>query len=174
MEANNTFYKRLAILFLSLALLCACQKTKSYNLSKELTTFGLTFKVDESIEFIDGYKSGDFKEYHTEDNKVRISIQKFTYTNNIPDFKEMSEKFVSDFNKNEENIVIKSSNSEVIIIDKKLNNSSKEYEDKDYSIDGLYLNDNAYYYILYYGDYDSMLENKDWIIESLKTVSFNS
>ena len=50
--------------------------------------------------------------------------------------------------------------------------SSTSHDDGDYSFNALFKNGNNYYTIFVYGDYDSAFENKDWIAESLKNVSF--
>ena len=59
----------------------------------------------------------------------------------------------------------------IVLMDKDLK-SNTNHDDGDYSFNALYKNNNNYYTIFVYGEYDSVLQNKDWIAESLKNVSF--
>ncbi len=156
--------------FLIALSLCGCQKES--NLSQEINVFDIKLKVNETLGLSLTNTSNNIADIESE--KIKISISKEQYSTDVPKFEEVADKFISDLNSNEENTVLVNDNNKVIVIDKKLENKSNDTKNKNYTIDGLYLNDKCYYSILYYGDYDSMLENKDWIIESLKTVSFNS
>lgn len=153
-------------------LITGCNST-NYNLSKELGAFGLTLKVDETTNFIEDYKSNDNYLFIDADSGLYIVIQQIKYSTDVPEFKDMADKFIADMNNEEESEVLINKDNAVVIMNKKLKSASS-HDDKYYHIDGLYLNGTNYYCVFVYGNYDTMLQNKDWAKESLKTVTFNS
>ena len=85
---------------------------------------------------------------------------------NIP----VEEGSVFDVQREQETIV--NNEDAIVLMDKDLK-SSTNHDDGDYSFNALYKSNNNYYTIFVYGEYDSVLQNKEWIAESLKNVSFS-
>ena len=107
-----------------------------------------------------------------DDLNLSISIEKFQYSTDVPEFKDMSSKFEDDFNKQREQEIIINDDKTIVLMDKDLK-SSTDHDDGDYYFNALYKHNSDYYTLFVYGDYDSLLQNKDWIAESLKNVSFS-
>ena len=143
----------------------------NYNLSKSVECLGVNIPVEEGSVFDVAYKSNTNYLFIDDDLNLSISIENFQYTTDVPEFKDMSSKFFDDFNKQREQEVIVNNEDTIVLMDKDLK-SSTSHDDGDYSFNALFKNGNNYYTIFVYGDYDSAFENKDWIAESLKNVSF--
>ena len=107
-----------------------------------------------------------------DDLNLFISIEKFQYSIDVPEFKDMSSKYVDDLNKQREQEVIVNNEDAIVLMDKDLK-SSTNHDDCDYCFNALYKKGNDFYTIFVYGDYDSLFKNKEWISESLKNVSFS-
>lgn len=173
MEANIKTSLLFKILILSLSMLSLVSCSSNYNLNKELSAFDLTLKVDETTDFIIDYSSNDNYLFIDEDSGLYLVVQQIKYSTDVPEFKGMADKFIADMNNQEESEVLVNKDNAVVIINKQLKSSSS-HDDKYYDIDGLYLNGTTYYCVFVYGDYDSMSQNKDWVKESLKTVTFTN
>ena len=143
----------------------------NYNLSKSVECLGVNIPVEEESDFYVGYKSNTNYLFH-DDLNLSISIEKFQYSTDVPEFKDMSSKFEDDFNEQREQEVMVNNEDAIVLMDKDLK-SSTDHDDGDYYFNALYKNNNDYYTVFVYGDYDSLLQNKDWIAESLKNVSFS-
>ena len=165
--------KTFSILILLLLLFITACSANNYNLTKEVNAFGLILKVDKSTNFKEDYNSYDAHLFIDENSGLYLIVQQIKYSIDVPDFKDMADKFIADMNDEEESEVLVNKNNTVVTMNKKLN-SSKTHDDKYYHINGLYLNGTTYYCVFIYGDYDSMSQNKDWLKESLKTVTFNN
>ncbi len=167
---KKTFSILSIILLLILGTAC---KSSNYNLNKEISAFDLTLKVDETTNFIEDYSSNENYLFIDEDNGLYLVAQQIKYSTDVPEFKDMAGKFIADMNNEEESEVLVNKDNATVIVNKKLRSSSSN-DNKYYNIDGLYLNDTTYYCVFVYGNYDSMSQNKDWVKESLKTVTFTS
>ena len=167
---KKTFSILSIILLLILGTAC---KSSNYNLNKEISAFDLTLKVDESTNFKEDYRSNENYLFIDENSGLYLVVQQIKYSTDVPEFKDMADKFIADMNNEEESDALVNKDNAVVIINKKLRSSSS-HDDKYYHIDGLYLNGTTYYCVFVYGDYDSMTQNKDWVKESLKTVTFTS
>ena len=160
--------KNIAVIMI-VSFLFSCKS--NYNLSKSVECLGVNIPVEEGSVFDVAYKSNTNYLFIDDDLNLSISIEKFQYTTDVPEFKDMSSKFFDDFNKQREQEVIVNNEDTIVLMDKDLK-SSTSHDDGDYSFNALFKNGNNYYTIFVYGDYDSAFENKDWIAESLKNVSF--
>lgn len=164
--------KGLKIIAVIMIVSCLFSCKSNYNLSKSVECLGINIPVEEGSVFDVAYKSNTNYLYQDDDLKLSISIEKFQYSTDIPEFKDMSSKFVDDFNKQREQEIIVNDDKTIVLMDKDLK-SNTNHDDGDYYFNALYKNNNDYYTVFVYGDYDSLLQNKDWIAESLKNVSFS-
>ena len=151
---------------------CLFSCKSNYNLSKSVECLGINIPVEEGSVFDVAYKSNTNYLYQDDDLNLSISIEKFQYSTDVPEFKDMSSKFVDDFNKQREQEIIVNDDKTIVLMDKDLK-SNTNHDDGDYYFNALYKHNNDYYTIFVYGDYDYLLQNKDWIAESLKNVSFS-
>ena len=151
---------------------CLFSCKSNYNLSKNIECLGVNIPVEEESDFDVASKSNKNYLYQDDDLNLSISIEKFQYSTDVPEFKDMSSKFVDDFNKQREQEIIVNDDKTIVLMDKDLK-SNTNHNDGDYYFNALYKNNNDYYTVFVYGDYDSLLQNKDWIAESLKNVSFS-
>lgn len=164
--------KYLKILSIMVIVLCLYSCKNNYNLNKNIECLGLNIPVYENTNFVDAYKSGDNYLYQDDTLNLSISIEKFQYTDDVPEFKDMSDKFYDDFNKQRTQETIAKDDKTIILMDSDLK-ANTNHDDGDYAFNALYKNNNCYYTIFVYGDYDSLLKNKEWISDSLKNVSFS-
>lgn len=151
---------------------CLFSCKSNYNLSKSVECLGVNIPVEEGSVFDVAYKSNMNYLFIDDDLNLSISIEKFQYSTDVPEFKDMSSKFEDDFNKQREQEIIVNDDKTIVLMDKDLK-SNTNHDDGDYYCNALYKNNNDYYTVFVYGDYDSLLQNKDWIAESLKNVSFS-
>ena len=165
---QKKYFKIIAVIMI-VSCLFSCKS--NYNLSKSVECLGVNIPVEEGSVFDVAYKSNTNYLFIDDDLNPSISIEKFQYSTDVPEFKDMSSKFFDDFNKQREQEVIVNNEDTIVLMDKDLK-SSTSHDDGDYSFNALFKNGNNYYTIFVYGDYDSAFENKDWIAESLKNVSF--
>lgn len=166
---QKKYFKIIAvIMFVS----CLFSCKSNYNLSKNIECLGVNIPVEEESDFDVASKSNKNYLYQDDDLNLSISIEKFQYSTDVPEFKDMSSKFVDDFNKQREQEIIVNDDKTIVLMDKDLK-SNTNHNDGDYYFNALYKNNNDYYTVFVYGDYDSLLQNKDWIAESLKNVSFS-
>lgn len=163
--------KYLKIIAVIMIVSCLFSCKSNYNLSKSVECLGVNIPVEEESDFNVAYKSNTNYLYQDDDLNLSISIEKFQYSTDVPEFKDMSSKFVDDFNEQREQETIVNNEDAIVLMDKDLK-SNTNHDDGDYSFNALFKNGNNYYTIFVYGDYDSAFENKDWIAESLKNVSF--
>lgn len=166
---QKKYFKIIAVIMI-VSCLFSCKS--NYNLSKSVECLGVNIPVEEGSVFDVAYKSNTNYLFIDDDLNLSISIEKFQYSTDVPEFKDMSSKFEDDFNKQREQEVIVNNEDTIVLMDKDLK-SSTSHDDGDYSFNALFKNGNNYYTIFVYGDYDSAFENKDWIAESLKNVSFS-
>lgn len=164
--------KGLKIIAVIMVVSCLFFCKSNYNLSKSVECLGVNIPVEERSDFDVAYKSNTNYLFIDDDLNLSISIEKFQYSTDVPEFKDMSSKFEDDFNKQREQEVIVNNEDTIVLMDKDLK-SNTNHDDGDYSFNALYKNNNDYYTVFVYGDYDSLLQNKDWIAESLKNVSFS-
>lgn len=165
---QKKYFKIIAVIMI-VSCLFSCKS--NYNLSKSVECLGVNIPVEEGSVFDVAYKPNTNYLFIDDDLNLSISIEKFQYSTDVPEFKDMSSKFFDDFNKQREQEVIVNNEDTIVLMDKDLK-SSTSHDDGDYSFNALFKNGNNYYTIFVYGDYDSAFENKDWIAESLKNVSF--
>ena len=151
---------------------CLFSCKSNYNLSKSVECLGINIPVEEGSVFDVAYKSNTNYLYQNDDLNLSVSTEKFQYSTDVPEFKDMSSKFVDDFNKQREQEIIVNDDKTIVLMDKDLK-SNTNHDDGDYYFNALYKYNNDYYTIFVYGDYDSVLKNKEWISESLKNVSFS-
>lgn len=164
--------KGLKIIAVIMIVSCLFSCKSNYNLSKSVECLGVNIPVEEGNNFDVEYKSNTNYLFLDDDLNLFISIEKFQYSIDVLEFKDMSSKFFDDFNKQREQEVIVNNEDTIVLMDKDLK-SSTSHDDGDYSFNALFKNGNYYYTIFVYGDYDSVLQNKEWIAESLKNVSFS-
>ena len=164
--------KYLKIIAVIMIVSCLFSCKSNYNLSKSVECLGINIPVEEGSVFDVAYKSNTNYLYQDDDLNLSISIEKFQYSTDVPEFKDMSSKFVDDFNKQREQEIIVNDDKTIVLMDKDLK-SNTNHDDGDYYFNALYKHNNDYYTIFVYGDYDYLLQNKDWIAESLKNVSFS-
>lgn len=166
---KNKLFKFIAVI-ITVSCLFSCKS--NYNLSKNIECLGVNIPVEEGSDFDVAYKSNTNYLFQDDDLNLSISIEKFQYSTDVPEFKDMSSKFEDDFNEQREQETIVNNEDAIVLMDKDLK-SSTDHDDGDYAFNALYKHNNDYYTIFVYGDYDSLLQNKDWIAESLKNVSFS-
>ena len=164
--------KGLKIITAIMIVSCLFSCKSNFNLSKSVECLGVNIPVEEGCDFDVTYKSNTNYLFIDDDLNLSISIEKFQYSTDVPEFKDMSSKFEDDFNKQREQEVIVNNEDTIVLMDKDLK-SSTSHDDGDYSFNALYKHNSDYYTLFVYGDYDSLLQNKDWIAESLKNVSFS-
>ena len=165
---QKKYFKIIAVIMI-ISCLFSCKS--NYNLSKSVECLGVNIPVEEGSVFDVAYKSNTNYLFIDDDLNLSISIEKFQYSTDVPEFKDMSSKFEDDFNKQREQEVIVNNEDTIVLMDKDLK-SNTNHDDGDYSFNALYKHNSDYYTLFVYGDYDSAFENKDWIAESLKNVSF--
>ena len=164
--------KGLKIITAIMIVSCLFSCKSNFNLSKSVECLGVNIPVEEGSDFDVAYKSNTNYLYQDDDLNLSISIEKFQYSTDVPEFKDMSSKFEDDFNKQREQEIIINDDKTIVLMDKDLK-SSTDHDDGDYYFNALYKHNSDYYTLFVYGDYDSLLQNKDWIAESLKNVSFS-
>ena len=164
--------KGLKIITAIMIVSCLFSCKSNFNLSKSVECLGVNIPVEERSDFDTAYKSNTNYLFLDDDLNLFISIEKFQYSIDVPEFKDMSSKFVDDLNKQREQEVIVNNEDAIVLMDKDLK-SSTDHDDGDYYFNALYKHNSDYYTLFVYGDYDSLLQNKDWIAESLKNVSFS-
>ena len=166
---KNKYFKIIAVIMI-VSCLFSCKS--NYNLSKSVECLGVNIPVEEGSDFDAAYKSNTNYLFQDDNLNLFISIEKFQYSTDIPEFKDMSSKFIDDLNKQREQEVIVNNEDAIILMDKDLKFST-DHDDGDYCFNALYKKCNDFYTIFVYGDYDSLFKNKEWISESLKNVSFS-
>lgn len=166
---QKKYFKIIAVIMI-VSCLFSCKSY--YNLSKSVECLGVNIPVEEGSVFDVAYKSNTNYLFIDDDLNLSISIEKFQYSTDVPEFKDMSSKFEDDFNKQREQEVIVNNEDTIVLMDKDLK-SNTNHDDGDYSFNALYKHNSDYYTIFVYGDYDSEFKNKEWIAESLKNVSFS-
>ena len=166
---QKKYFKIIAVIMI-VSCLFSCKS--NYNLSKSVECLGVNSPVEEGSVFDVAYKSNTNYLFIDDDLNLSISIEKFQYSTDVPEFKDMSSKFEDDFNKQREQEIIINDDKTIVLMDKDLK-SSTDHDDGDYYFNALYKHNSDYYTLFVYGDYDSLLQNKDWIAESLKNVSFS-
>lgn len=166
---QKKYFKIIAVILI-VSCLFSCKS--NYNLSKSVECLGVNIPVEEGSVFDVAYKSNTNYLFIDDDLNLSISIEKFQYSTDVPEFKDMSSKFEDDFNKQREQEVIVNNEDTIVLMDKDLK-SNTNHDDGDYSFNALYKHNSDYYTIFVYGDYDSEFKNKEWIAESLKNVSFS-
>lgn len=166
---QKKYFKIIAVIMI-VSCLFSCKS--NYNLSKSVECLGVNIPVEEGSVFDVAYKSNTNYLFIDDDLNLSISIEKFQYSTDVPEFKDMSSNFFDDFNKQREQEVIVNNEDTIVLMDKDLK-SNTNHDDGDYSFNALYKHNSNYYTLFVYGDYDSVLQNKDWIAESLKNVSFS-
>lgn len=166
---QKKYFKIIAVIMI-VSCLFSCKS--NYNLSKSVECLGVNIPVEEGSVFDVAYKSNTNYLFIDDDLNLSISIEKFQYSTDVPEFKDMSSKFEDDFNEQREQETIVNNEDAIVLMDKDLK-SSTDHDDGDYAFNALYKHNNDYYTIFVYGEYDSVLQNKEWIAESLKNVSFS-
>lgn len=166
---QKKYFKIIAVIMI-VSCLFSCKS--NFNLSKSVECLGVNIPVEEGSIFDVAYKSNTNYLFIDDDLNLSISIEKFQYSTDVPEFKDMSSKFQDDFNKRREQKVIANNEDAIVLMDKDLK-SNTNHDDGDYYFNALYKHNSDYYTLFVYGDYDSLLQNKDWIAESLKNVSFS-
>lgn len=116
--------KGLKIIAVIMIVSCLFSCKSNYNLSKNIECLGVIIPVEEESDFDVASKSNKNYLFQDDDLNLSISIEKFQYSTDVPEFKDMSSKFKDDFNEQREQETIVNNEDAIVLMDKDLKSNT--------------------------------------------------